>query len=130
LENIIFAVGKRKESAARVRVIPGEGKIVINGREIDDYFRGLERLKILIKKPFELTQTLGKYDVLANVRGGGFSGQAGAICLGIARALAKIDENFHKILRETGLLTRDPREKERKKYGRKRARRSFQFTKR
>lgn len=130
MENIIFATGKRKEASARVKLTPGDGKIVINGRPIEEYFRGLDRLKILIKKPFEATNTLGKYNVSANVRGGGISGQAGAICLGIARALLKVDENFRKILRDTGLLTRDPREKERKKYGRKRARRSFQFTKR
>lgn len=121
--------GRRKKSIARVRLIPGEGKIIINDRNIDDYF-GLETLKVAVRQPLELTETLGKFDVVAKVNGGGFGGQAGAIRHGIARALLKADEGFRPLLKKAGFLTRDPRMKERKKYGLKGARRAPQFSKR
>ena len=115
------ATGRRKSSVARVRLVPGEGKIIINQRELDDYF-GLKTLELIVNQPLELTETKGKYDVLVNVIGGGFSGQAGAIRHGIARALLKVDEEFRPALKKAGYLTRDPREKERRKYGLKKAR--------
>ncbi len=121
--------GRRKKSIARVRLLPGEGKFVINGRDIDDYF-GLETLKVIARQPLTLTDNLGKYDVLVNVHGGGFTGQAGAIRHGIARALVKMDEELRPALKKAGYLTRDPRMKERKKYGLKGARRAPQFSKR
>ena len=122
--------GRRKESVARVRLVPGNGKITINGRDIDDYF-GLETLKTILRQPLELTGTIGKFDVLVNVKGGGFTGQAGAIRHGIARALLEVDtEAFRATLKAAGYLTRDPRMKERKKYGLKAARRAPQFSKR
>jgi small subunit ribosomal protein S9 len=121
--------GRRKHSVARVRLVPGDGKIIINKRPIDEYF-GLETLKLIVKQPLLLTDTLGKYDVLANVRGGGFSGQAGAIRHGVARALLKVDPELRASLKKAGFLTRDPRMKERKKYGLKAARRAPQFSKR
>ena len=122
--------GRRKESVARVRLVPGNGKITINGRDIDDYF-GLETLKTILRQPLELTGTIGKFDVLVNVKGGGFTGQAGAIRHGIARALLEVDsESFRATLKAAGYLTRDPRMKERKKYGLKAARRAPQFSKR
>ena len=114
------ATGRRKSSVARVRLVPGEGKIIINQRELDDYF-GLKTLELIVNQPLELTETKGKYDVLVNVIGGGFSGQAGAIRHGIARALLKVDEEFRPALKKAGYLTRDPREKERRKYGLKKA---------
>lgn len=123
------ATGRRKSSVARVRLIPGEGKIIINQRELDDYF-GLKTLELIVNQPLELTETKGKYDVLVNVIGGGFSGQAGAIRHGIARALLKVDEEFRPALKKAGYLTRDPREKERRKYGLKKARKASQFSKR
>ena len=123
------AVGRRKKAIARVRLIPGEGKIVINGRDIDNYF-GLETLKMTVRQPLVLTALEGRYDVLVNVYGGGLSGQAGAIRHGIARALLKVDENYRGTLKAAGYLTRDPRMKERKKYGLKAARRAPQFSKR
>lgn len=129
-KNIFSATGRRKEATARVRLVSGEGKIIVNQKPMEEYFGGIERLKIIIKKPLEITQNLGRYDVFANAKGGGISAQAGAISLGVARALIKTDEKLRKILRPAGFLTRDPREKERKKYGRKRARKRFQFTKR
>lgn len=110
------ATGRRKSSVARVRLVPGEGKIIINQRELDDYF-GLKTLELIVNQPLELTETKGKYDVLVNVIGGGVSGQAGAIRHGIARALLKVDEEFRPALKKAGYLTRDPREKERRKYG-------------
>ena len=122
------ATGRRKSSVARVRV-PGEGKIIINQRELDDYF-GLKTLELIVNQPLELTETKGKYDVLVNVIGGGVSGQAGAIRHGIARALLKVDEEFRPALKKAGYLTRDPREKERRKYGLKKARKASQFSKR
>ena len=124
-----YGTGRRKKSIARVRLVPGEGKIIVNDRDIDDYF-GLETLKVIIRQPLVLTETLSKFDVLCKVVGGGLSGQAGAIRHGIARALVKADEEFKPALKKAGFLTRDPRMKERKKYGLKKARRAPQFSKR
>ena len=123
------ATGRRKSSVARVRLVPGEGNITINDRELDKYF-GLKTLELIVRQPMETTETLGKYDVLANVMGGGISGQAGAIRHGIARALLKIDLEFRPALKKAGFLTRDPREKERRKYGLKKARKASQYSKR
>ena len=123
------AVGRRKKAIARVRLIPGEGKIVINGRDIDNYF-GLETLKMTVRQPLALTSLEGRYDVLVNVYGGGLSGQAGAIRHGISRALIKADTELRPAVKKAGFLTRDPRMKERKKYGLKAARRAPQFSKR
>lgn len=124
-----YGTGRRKSSVARVRVIPGTGSVTINGRTIDEYF-GLETLKLIVNQPFGVTETVGKFDVIANVRGGGFSGQAGAIRHGISRALLQADENYRQALKKAGFLTRDSRMKERKKYGLKAARRASQFSKR
>ncbi|WDC83158.1 30S ribosomal protein S9 [Caloramator sp. mosi_1] len=124
-----FGTGRRKTSIARVRLVPGEGNIVINKRDIDNYF-GLETLKVIVKQPLVLTGTLDKYDVLVNVHGGGFTGQAGAIRHGIARALVQADADLRPVLKKAGFLTRDPRMVERKKYGLKKARRAPQFSKR
>ena len=124
-----YGTGRRKKSVARVRLYPGTGNITINGRDIDQYF-GLETLKLIINQPFGVTENMGKYDVVANVVGGGISGQAGAIRHGIARALLVADETTRGALKAAGLLTRDPRMKERKKYGLKAARRAPQFSKR
>ncbi len=124
-----ISVGRRKESVARVRLREGSGVIKINGRTFEDYFPR-ESMRISIHAPLLLTQQLGKYDVIANVNGGGLTGQAGAVSRGVARALLIDNGNFDKILRENGLLTRDSREVERKKYGRHKARRSTQFSKR
>jgi small subunit ribosomal protein S9 len=124
-----FGTGRRKQSVARVRLVPGEGKIIINDREIDDYF-GLETLKLIVRQPLVLTDTLSKFNVLVNVVGGGFTGQAGAIRHGISRALLEADETLRPMLKKAGFLTRDPRMKERKKYGLKKARRAPQFSKR
>ncbi len=124
-----YGTGRRKSSVARVRLYPGTGKITINGRDIDDYF-GLETLKLIINQPFGITNTFGKYDIVANVKGGGISGQAGAIRHGVSRALLLADESFRPLLKKSGFLTRDPRMKERKKYGLKAARRASQFSKR
>lgn len=124
-----YGTGRRKSSVARVRLYPGSGKITINGRDVEDYF-GLETLKLIINQPFGITGTEGKFDIVANVRGGGISGQAGAIRHGVARALLKVDETYRPALKKAGLLTRDPRMKERKKYGLKAARRAPQFSKR
>ena len=123
------AVGRRKKAIARVRLIPGEGKITINKRDIEEYF-GLETLKTVVRQPLALTETTGRFDVVVNVRGGGFTGQAGAIRHGIARALVKADEELKPAIKKAGYLTRDPRMKERKKYGLKAARRAPQFSKR
>ena len=122
------AVGRRKKAVARVRLVAGDGKIVINKRDIDDYF-GLETLKMTIRQPLNLTN-IGNFDVMVNVKGGGLSGQAGAIRHGISRALVKSDPELRGTLKKAGLLTRDPRMKERKKYGLKAARRAPQFSKR
>ena len=124
-----YGTGRRKSSIARVRLYPGSGKITINGRDVEDYF-GLETLKLVINQPFGVTETVGKYDIVANVTGGGISGQAGAIRHGVARALLLADDTFRAPLKKAGLLTRDPRMKERKKYGLKAARRASQFSKR
>ena len=124
-----YGTGRRKKSVARVRIYPGTGTITINGRDIDDYF-GLETLKLIINQPFGVTGTMGKFDIVANVNGGGISGQAGAIRHGVARALLAADEANRPALKQAGFLTRDPRMKERKKYGLKAARRAPQFSKR
>ena len=124
-----YGTGRRKKSVARVRLYPGTGSIIINGRDIDEYF-GLETLKLIINQPFGVTGTEGKFDIVANVNGGGFSGQAGAIRHGVSRALLLADENYRPALKSAGFLTRDPRMKERKKYGLKGARRAPQFSKR
>lgn len=124
-----YGTGRRKKSIARVRLVPGEGKILVNDRALDDYF-GLETLKVIVRQPLVLTETSNKFDVLCKVIGGGLSGQAGAIRHGIARALVKADEEFRPALKKAGFLTRDPRMKERKKYGLKKARRAPQFSKR
>lgn len=123
------ATGRRKESKARVFLLPGSGQITINKRLVDNYFPR-ETLRMVLREPLEITQTANKFDVVANVEGGGVSGQAGAVRLGIARALLKADSNFRSVLRNSGLLTRDPRMRERKKYGQKGARKRFQWTKR
>lgn len=124
-----YGTGRRKHSVARVRLVPGEGRIIINKRGLDEYF-GLETLKLIVKQPLNLTETLTKYDVLVLAHGGGISGQAGAIRHGISRALLKVDPEYRGTLKRAGFLTRDPRMKERKKYGLKAARRAPQFSKR
>ena len=124
-----YGTGRRKKSIARVYLTPGTGKITINKRDIDEYF-GLETLKVVVRQPLVATETLEKFEVLVNVHGGGFTGQAGAIRHGIARALLKADAEFRPTLKKAGYLTRDPRMKERKKYGLKAARRAPQFSKR
>ena len=124
-----YGTGRRKKSVARVRLYPGSGEITINGRSIDDYF-GLETLKLIVNQPFGVTGTAGKFDIVANVAGGGISGQAGAIRHGVARALLAADAEYRPALKAAGFLTRDPRMKERKKYGLKAARRAPQFSKR
>ena len=124
-----YGTGRRKKSVARVRLIPGKGSITINGRDIDDYF-GLETLKLIVNQPFGVTGTEGKFDIIATVTGGGITGQAGAIRHGLSRALLQADPNYRAALKAAGFLTRDPRMKERKKYGLKAARRAPQFSKR
>ena len=124
-----YGTGRRKSSIARVYLVPGTGNITINKRSIDEYF-GLETLKLIVRQPLVATETLDKYDVLVNVHGGGTTGQAGAIRHGISRALLKADNDFRPTLKKAGFLTRDPRMKERKKYGLKAARRAPQFSKR
>ena len=128
--NYFYGTGRRKSSVARVRIYKGTGKITINDRDIDDYF-GLETLKVIVKQPLNLTDTLDKFDVVCRVAGGGVTGQAGAIRHGISRALLQYDaEALRPALKKAGFLTRDPRMKERKKYGLKAARRAPQFSKR
>ncbi|MFZ5966757.1 MAG: 30S ribosomal protein S9 [Bacillota bacterium] len=124
-----YGTGRRKTSIARVRLVPGEGKITINGRDIDNYC-DYETLKRDIRMPLVLTETEGRFDVIAKVEGGGFTGQSGALRHGISRALLKADGELRSILKKAGFLTRDPRMKERKKYGLKKARRAPQFSKR
>ena len=125
-----YGTGRRKSSVARVRLVPGNGKITINGRDIDDYF-GLDTLKVIVRQPLAATSTIGKFDVITKVEGGGFTGQAGAIRHGIARALLEVDSDaFRATLKAAGFLTRDSIMKERKKYGLKAARRAPQFSKR
>ena len=127
--NYYYGTGRRKSSVARVRVYPGTGKITINDRDINDYF-GLETLKLIVRQPLALTGTTEKFDIVVRVAGGGVTGQAGAIRHGLSRALLQFDENLRPTLKKAGFLTRDPRMKERKKYGLKGARRAPQFTKR
>ena len=124
-----YGTGRRKSSVARVRIYPGTGNITINGRDVDEYF-GLETLKLIINQPFGVTNTVGKFDIVATVNGGGISGQAGAIRHGLSRALLLADDSYRPLLKKAGFLTRDPRMKERKKYGLKAARRASQFSKR
>lgn len=124
-----YGTGRRKSSVARVYLVPGTGKITINKRDIDEYL-GLETLKVVVRQPLVATENTDKFDVLVNVKGGGYSGQAGAIRHGIARALLQVDADYRPVLKSAGFLTRDPRMKERKKYGLKAARRAPQFSKR
>ena len=124
-----YGTGRRKKSIARVYLVPGTGKVTINKRDIDQYF-GLETLKVIVRQPLTVTENVEKFDVLVNVHGGGTTGQAGAIRHGIARALCQVDSEFRPALKKEGFLTRDPRMKERKKYGLKAARRAPQFSKR
>lgn len=130
MANIQFwGTGRRKTSVARVRLVPGSGKVIVNNKNINDYFN-YETLRVLVKEPMIITDTSDKYDVLVNVGGGGFTGQAGAIRHGISRALIESDSELRPILKKAGFLTRDPRMVERKKYGFKKARKSPQFSKR
>ena len=124
-----YGTGRRKKSVARVRIVPGSGAITVNGRDVDNYF-GLETLKLIVNQPFGVTNTMGKFDIIATVKGGGISGQAGAIRHGLARALVAADAENKPALKAAGFLTRAPRMKERKKYGLKGARRAPQFSKR
>lgn len=126
---VYSAIGRRKHSVARVRLVPGTGQIIVNKQPVLAYFKR-ETLRMVIEQPLVTTETIGKYDVLANVCGGGLTGQAGAMRLGIARALLQVEEDFRPKLKAAGFLTRDPRMKERKKYGQKGARKRFQFSKR
>jgi small subunit ribosomal protein S9 len=127
--NVIQATGRRKRAVARVKVTLGQGIITVNGKPLDEYFRRPQLLQI-VRQPLEATHALSRFDVLVKAEGGGVTGQAGAVRHGIARALLAIDESFKETLRKSGFLTRDPREKESKKYGRKRARKRFQYSKR
>ena len=124
-----YGTGRRKKSVARVYLVPGTGKITINKRDIYEYF-GLETFKVVVRQPLAATDTEGKFDVIVNVKGGGYTGQAGAIRHGVARALLEADADYRPVLKKAGFLTRDPRMKERKKYGLKAARRAPQFSKR
>ena len=124
-----YGTGRRKKSIARVYLVPGKGEITINKRSIDDYF-GLETLKVIVRQPLTVTETVDKFDVIVTVKGGGYTGQAGAVRHGIARALLQADPDYRPTLKKAGYLTRDPRMKERKKYGLKAARRAPQFSKR
>jgi small subunit ribosomal protein S9 len=126
---VYLGTGRRKNAIARVRLTPGDGKVIVNGKDLLSHFRR-ETLKMDIEQPFEVTETLGKFDLSASVIGGGLSGQAGAVRLGIARALLIYSEDFRSVLRRGGFLTRDPREKERRKYGLAKARKRYQFSKR
>ena len=129
-EKVVFlGTGRRKSSIARARLVEGKGNITINGKDINEYF-GEETLRVIVKLPLTVTNTLTKYDVIAKVQGGGFSGQAGAVRHGIARALNEANEEYRPVLKSNGFLTRDPRMKERKKYGLKKARKAPQFSKR
>ncbi len=128
-DDIFLGTGRRKRSVARVKLALGSGQITINKKTIDDYFTR-DSLKQIVRQPLEVTQSLSRFDVIVKTEGGGIAGQAGAVRHGIARALVSMDESLREVLRRNGLLTRDPREKESKKYGRKRARKRFQFSKR
>ncbi len=125
----IISTGRRKKSIARVRLVPGKGKITVNGRDMGEYLQ-MDALILIARQPLELTGTADKFDITVRVVGGGIAGQAGAICHGIARALVKVSETYKKELKDAGFLTRDPRMKERKKYGLKKARKASQFSKR
>ena len=127
--NKFYGTGRRKKSIARVYLVPGKGNMTINNRTIDEYF-GLETLKVIVRQPLTATENLEKFDIMVNVHGGGYTGQAGAIRHGIARALLQADADYRPVLKKAGYLTRDPRMKERKKYGLKAARRAPQFSKR
>ena len=129
MSNQFYGTGRRKSAVARVRLLPGQGTFTINGKDIEEYF-GYETLKELAKSPLQLTEKLGQYDVKVNVKGGGFTGQAGAIRHGVARALLESDEELKPVLKRAGFLTRDSRKKERKKPGLKKARKASQFSKR
>jgi small subunit ribosomal protein S9 len=130
MENDVFcATGKRKNAVARIKLMPGEGKLEINSKTLDDYF-GRETSKMIVRQPLELTDTTGKYNIYVNVRGGGISSQAGAIKHGVSKALLEANSDFRGILKKAGFLTRDSRIKERKKYGQRKARAKFQFSKR
>jgi small subunit ribosomal protein S9 len=124
-----YGTGRRKSSVARVFLVPGTGKITVNKKDIEEYF-GLDTLKVVVRQPLEATSTTDKFDVIVTIRGGGVSGQAGAIRHGLSRALLQADEDYRPVLKKEGYLTRDPRMKERKKYGLKGARRAPQFSKR
>ncbi len=126
---VFYGTGRRKSSIARVRLVEGKGTITINGKDIDEYL-GQETLKVIVRQPLTATNTTDKYDVICTVQGGGFTGQAGAIRLGVARALLEANSEYRPILKSAGFLTRDPRMKERKKYGLKKARKAPQFSKR
>ena len=128
-EVIYYGTGRRKSSNARVRMVTGEGKVTINGRDMEEYF-GLKTLELIVRQPLNLTETVDKYDVIANVAGGGVTGQAGAIRHGITRALMEMNAELRPALKKAGFVTRDPREKERRKYGLKKARKASQFSKR
>lgn len=129
MKQFFYATGRRKSSIARVRLVPGSGKIEVNKKSLIDYFKR-ETLKMIIEQPLEVTDTVAKFDIIANVKGGGLTGQAGAMRLGISRTLIKYDAELRSILKASGFLTRDPREKERKKYGMAGARKRYQFSKR
>jgi small subunit ribosomal protein S9 len=124
-----YGTGRRKKAIARVYLVPGKGNVTINKRSMDEYF-GLETLKVIVRQPLVATETADKFDVIVNVKGGGYTGQAGAVRHGIARALLQVDSEYRPVLKKSGFLTRDPRMKERKKYGLKAARRAPQFSKR
>ena len=126
---VYYGTGRRKTSVARVRLVPGDGKVVINGRQMEEYF-GLKTLELIVRQPLVLTEMNDKYDVIVGVKGGGTTGQAGAIRHGITRALMQLDDGLRPALKKAGFVTRDPREKERRKYGLKKARKASQFSKR
>lgn len=128
-DNRFYGTGRRKNAIARVWILPGTGAVKINNRELDEYF-GKKTLEMIVRQPLELTDSLGKFDVMATVKGGGVTGQAGAVRHGISRALCQADENYRPALKAAGFLTRDPRMKERRKYGLKKARKASQFSKR
>ena len=129
MSNVYYGTGRRKTSVARVRLVPGEGKVTINGRDMEEYF-GLKTLELIVRQPLALTENVDKFNVIANVTGGGTTGQAGAIRHGITRALMEMDKDLRPALKKAGFVTRDPREKERRKYGLKKARKASQFSKR
>ena len=126
---VYLGTGRRKKSIARVRLMEGKGNITVNGKDVKEYF-GTEILRVIVNQPFSVTNTAGKYDVICKVEGGGFTGQAGAIRHGISRALVEANSGYRPVLKQNGFLTRDPRMKERKKYGLKKARKAPQFSKR